>query len=263
MIKILQWNILDPKLAEGGYFVKTPKKDLNWENRQKRIKEILDDFNPDIACLEEVQYEKDLFKFFPEGYQYFYIEKGSKLTHGNFLCFNSNKFELLEQNSISFKNDDNTDMSQNFIHCKLFYKIEKKEINILMSHFKAKNNPEIQKQQSLQLINFIKNKKLKNIIICGDFNCIETTDSQKLILKQLPVKSFRPNIFTTYKFTKKIDLPAIKRKIDYIYYDYNFFSLKNGWSFDKEVEQFEFACPNKICPSDHLPLFAEFEFYKK
>ena len=260
MIKILQWNILDPKLTEDGYFVKAPKEHLNWENRQKKIKEIINNFNPDIACLEEVQNEKDLFKFFPKSYKYFYLEKGSELTHGNFLCFNTDKFELLENNKFFFKKKDDRKMSQNFIHCRLFKKIEKKEINILMSHFKSKNNPDIQKEQSLQIIDFIKNKKLKNIIICGDFNSIENKDSQKLILKELPVKSFRPNVFTTFKFTKKIDSPVIKRKIDYIYYDFEIFNLKNGWSLDEEVEDIVYGCPNEICPSDHLPLFAEFEF---
>jgi len=298
MIKIITWNILSPFYCDGsGYYGYDPEV-LNADNRRKKVFEILSVFisqkEMPIICLQEVpiDWRGDLETFFYNNdYTIFSIGYGVKKS-GFFgistVIPNEYRMERVDYIQVG----KYIDASRG-----------NKEINSLVRKGKNKRNVSIRlllnkdfpfylynyhmplSSIELQILHVDALKKM--ISLHGDVPTIWAMDSN-LISGQEGYKYLTEGIITNKlgSFFDKIDESKLKssyKEVNKSEPDYTNYSVsKIGGNFKETIDYILITdhfkvksskvllktgekCPNRICPSDHLPLesILEKKYYRK
>eukprot|EP01091_Cochliopodium_minus_P017308 TRINITY_DN6744_c0_g1_i1.p1 TRINITY_DN6744_c0_g1~~TRINITY_DN6744_c0_g1_i1.p1 ORF type:complete len:275 (+),score=76.03 TRINITY_DN6744_c0_g1_i1:80-904(+) len=256
-IKISQFNMLADQLSDGG-FKNINKSWIEWKHRKPLIIKELENVNADIMCIEENDKFEDLKNHFQNFQGIHFPKKGDskKERDGSTIFFRKELFELIEKKKVR---------KSNTIIAKLKYKANNKEIIVAALHLKAKSgNEKIRESQIKILLDELKhyNKHNSPLIICGDFNdepkslCYNRASS--FVSNGSPLKSSY-SLFdesgvepiSTYKEREYVS----KRCIDYIFYSNQLTPVQL-----LEIPDFEKPLPTEHYPSDHICIYAVFEW---
>jgi len=263
---ILQWNQLNSLLCNEVSFPKISSEYLKWNYRKPLITKELISYNADIICLEEVDqiaFYDDFFK--SEGYSVLKAQKSGGTGDWIIVAFRDSKFKLLEQ-TVHFYNqtqeNGKNQHSQFYLHASLLYE-QDKILWIFATHLKAKDFEEMRKVQTKELMEHIKKydalkieeKQKIGVVVCGDFNAEPHFDCMKPLMDTLEY-AYKDTEFTTFKVRDKLYC----RVIDYMFYGREALKLIGRQEIPKKEEIDANGLPNAAYPSDHLSLFALFQF---
>jgi mRNA deadenylase 3'-5' endonuclease subunit Ccr4 len=255
---VLQWNILDPEFSTKKTFPSIDETFLNWENRFNKIVQLIEKLSPDIICFEEAKAD---FALPSEKYEFLYLEKGH-LSHGLFVAYKREIFERIAYEYEFFQTSDEIS-SQNFIFLNLRHRQTHSHISLIVTHLKSKNFQGNRLRSVNQIIKFLEHRKIKaNLLICGDFNAEEKEESIILLKDRLQLHSVRSGLYTTIRWDPFIKIFR-KKKIDYIFHSPSDLKLISDWSSNEGVAESDEVIPSSECPSDHLPVFAVFQFEQR
>ena len=235
-LKILTWNILADCCAkqDAKGFPYVPEEYLLWAYRLPLIVKIIQQEDPDIFCLQEVDKFDDLQNAFPN-HEGFYRQSSA---HG-LAIFARKTFKVSEIILVNYSGSSQGALG---LICQT---ISGHLIAIFTTHLKAKE--EFSNTRLEQVQHLIRNIP-ENIptVICGDFN--EELNGQAC---QLMTKNFTTAITDVITTCKKRD-QLYTRQIDYIFYR-NFFNRRSKTEI-LSVEIPDIGLPSKDHPSDHIPL---------
>ena len=256
-VKLVHWNILDPNLGTAEEFQKVDPKFLDWNYRQKKIVEIIDQEDPDLLSISEALGPLPLAK--ADDY-HFEFKKKSDFDHGVLIGFKKSRFELLDVQVTNYTFEGQP-TSQSMIYYQLKLK-NGPNFGFISTHLKAKNFPERRLESVNQMLSFIFSRvpQVEPLFIAGDFNAEPSEYCISHLMNKTGLMSVLPDTISTQKCYKSSNFKLIQRKIDYIFYDPYKITLTDERSLDKEVADQEFGCPCEACPSDHLPIFATFQW---
>ena len=200
------------------------------DNRNDIIK-IIEKLNPDIFFVNEAIYLYDT-KFPPPHCfkDYLIIKTANKEIcknkfYGNVLFIKNNKINNIISTDI-IKIDEETNNEAIL----LSYKINSKIINCISSHLNVSDNTgNTRLNETKKIIKYIQRNNLKNIIWCGDFNCLN--------LKYITKKQYK-----YYEEDFIIRFPKLKYKQPYIVFDY-----LNNLNFINSFEITKHDQPRSTC----------------
>jgi len=275
-LKIYSYNILEDELSNADFFINSTKEQLDKHSRLKKLlsilnKEINDNKQLNIFCLQEVGTNVQLSQLYKFFYQYEY----NVIFVGDLLIGYPNKLKLIscESSNIS-KLTNNTNYKFNntqinlikskrkyFIVLKLKEVTTDKVFTIANTHLIAMDNT-LKLLQLLLILNFL--EQYDNVIFAGDFNIESHNPILKLVLngeikdsygeykiqkKYKNIYNVTNNLITTH--TSNRATPIYTEMLDYIFVSSNItvldcLKLKN--KNDVKNEQY---WPNDIQPSDH------------
>ncbi|KAL4499815.1 hypothetical protein ABPG72_015164 [Tetrahymena utriculariae] len=305
-ISITSYNILADLYTDPWYFPYCPKQYLNFDYRKWKIVEEIKLINSDIVCLQETDHIEDFYyqQFQELGYQIQYALKPYR-TEGILIMFKKDKFKMISEHAISFDNEiPDTFNKKHYQRNNNALIIQLKNLNsdlkivIANTHlFWNPQNEEVKLLQTAQLLQYLtKNyKEDENIVLCGDFNSMPSSNVIKYITdKKEPHLSRVEKQFSKYVLIK--DMMAIhnmfsemnlinlkssyddyleagkhpqftnytknfKGTLDYIFYNPNMKQLQ--WSNVRQIPvdliKKEQGLPSQHYPSDHLPITSIFD----
>lgn len=269
-MKILHWNILADGLAFDT-FANVENKDLVWEKRLPMIVKIIQEYDPDIFDLVEVDHFEDLQNAFPTHYGFFRSKNisntnvksgfsdGSNLAQipalgfgdGSALFVRKNKYEV--QSIQTYQLAPNS--SQIFVLAKIVglhevhdY-VQKVPFYYGVCHLKAKSEFSDTRGEQVKAILGLNTLNLP-YIIGGDFNDEPNSPCMNLMKEHFSVS--HPPDFTTWKSRND---NVVKRVIDY--YCFKNFDTKNIFTTIPKNICIDKIVPNCNFPSDHFPICAE------
>ena len=268
MVSILQFNILADHLSDA--FPLVDKDCLKWENRKTLILEHILQKSPDIICLEEVDHFTDWFQ--PElakfGYTGYFI---TKKVDGCALFFKHDKFRAGSGGIRLIKLSDYlpapfNKTSQQVAIVAHLRTLDFANIIIGMTHLKAKYGFDEMRLEQIKIV-CEKINELRDylvdacpILLAGDFNADPDSNVVKYVSQQfnssLPLDN--SSFFTTWKIRPPEEN---KRTIDYIFHSNNLVCNDTFCPNDEATIPYP-RLPSSIFPSDHLPIYARFEFMK-
>lgn len=196
--------------AYGGFTdVSRPEIVLNFESRRWRLLEAILAKSPDILGLQEIDRFYDFFEplLSKIGYKGIFKAKPDSpslkfgwYSDGCALFWKTDVFECITSESSVFD-----ESNQIYIIAQLRHISSRKELEIAVTHLKAKSgkkNEEIRKLQVAQLLKALqdssKNKRKPSLIL-GDFNTGPNSESILKLQKELNVLSACQHEYTTYK----------------------------------------------------------------
>ena len=273
---LFQWNTLNRKLSNKKAFPLVKDKYLQWFYRHPLLKQIIEENNSDIICLEEVgnNFEKDFKeKIFEKSiikYDLVFELRKSK-SMGIVIGVNKELFSIEKHENIILEDGEGNKTGQNMVSALINNKKANNNFMIIALHLISKEeNENIRLNQVQHLMKYIEDNHLGKypIFILGDFNaepnfsCIQKfLENKKLGAKSL----FNLNEldYTHYIFKQKIC-----RRI----FDYMFFVPKDKNNIDNELKVLNaergkpaidenIGLPNEVFPSDHLFLKAKLELF--
>jgi endonuclease/exonuclease/phosphatase family metal-dependent hydrolase len=277
--KILFWNIL---CDEYSYDWKTaPKIELKykvWEYRKGLFTSFLSSSQTysDIYAFIEVDKQDDIFQIInsqtqthPSNlYQMIYYPRPNTPL-GIMLVYNKYKFSLYYTRKIIIGEHQHQNFALSAVFQELFAPYN--YFCVVVTHLTAwDKNENIRIKQVQKLMHCLKNDnaieqyKIKNIILCGDFNTGPYSECVSIV-KMNEYKSVFDNFDKdNQEYTMVIDTmdEGIKKlKFDYMFTKGNVNVVKK--LLPKEYLDFENGMPNEKFPSDHLFLKMEFGFGNK
>jgi len=247
-IRILTWNILSEKLNNITD---------EWNIRVNKIVEIINENDPDIFCLQELDRFEDIKENFAENYISQFIPKHvrdnkDEMVDGCAMFVKKDKFKV--NHIIDELIIPNT--SQIFIYMCLQFINTNKLIHIVTTHLKAKSQfTKIRVNQINVLLKLFENVS-DPCILCGDLNAFPHSQPLKICYDN----NFRSSYSydecdcTTFTVVAKNDNYTLKKTVDYILYKGNIVPISNVY-FDNIDD-----IPTKDIPSDHVPLVTTFLF---
>jgi mRNA deadenylase 3'-5' endonuclease subunit Ccr4 len=265
-VSILQWNVLNPNLCDHDHFTIADVENLDWNFRKSLFQKELPMFNADFVCLEEV-HRADVS---------FYTS-----------CLDTNKYEVLYKERLSgldgclFFYDKNKYIhihgvlgalatSIHVYQLHLFQIREtQKYIWICFTHLQSQKENENERVKQIKYLlekidqevaefdkTLAEKKEKIGLLFCGDLNSEPDWETIQKIRDWNKTKStYDIDEFTTFKIKKGLFL----RTIDYIWRTENLKVLEK-LSMPSKERIGEKGLPNKDYPSDHLSIYAKFEF---
>ncbi|EAS05777.2 endonuclease/exonuclease/phosphatase family protein (macronuclear) [Tetrahymena thermophila SB210] len=304
-ISITSYNILADLYTDPWYFPYCPKQYLNFDYRKWKIVEEIKLINSDIVCLQEADHIEDFYyqQFQDLGYQIQYALKPYR-AEGILVMFKKDKFKMISEHVINFDNEipdtfnkANYQRNNNALIIQLKHLISDLNIVIANTHlFWNPQNEEVKLLQTAQILQHLtKNyKQDENIILCGDFNSMPTSNVIKYITdKKEPHLSRVEKQFAKYVLIKdmmaihnmfsEMNLIDLKSSYDdylktgkhpeFTNYTQNFKGTLDYILFNPNMKQFQLSevreipidlikkqkgLPSQDYPSDHLPITAIF-----
>jgi endonuclease/exonuclease/phosphatase family metal-dependent hydrolase len=238
----------------SGFFPSIDDKLLDWSFRKHLISsELLNSF-ADILCLSEVDHFEDFLHplLGQKGYQLLFKRKKSWHRDGLCIAFKQDRLRLIRQESIYFPRSNQFALTAILL-------LGTVEILVVATHLKSGVEYErIRERQIKFLLTALKRFRVKNIVMCGDFNCEPKSLTYNAIVQSdLSLKSAyfgvaevekEPEI-TTYK--KREDQEEFNT-IDYIFI--KGFKVRSVLQLPGLSEVSKSGLPSKDYPSDHLSL---------
>lgn len=252
---------------------------LRWPTRQERILANILLYAADIVCLEEVDHFHDYFspKLKEHGYRGIFLAKpdspclrvpGYNSPDGCSVFVKEDRLEILEQQEIVLKNEQDLASNQVAIIVILNDLQTKRRLLAAVTHLKAKEgNERIRLVQGKELLLRIKQiqsemescaKPLPSLV-CGDFNATpEEPVCQEMVqncFKSAHVSAAKLEApFTTWKYRPK---GQVCHTIDYVWHSSEF-TARNFLQLPSKNAIGETALPTADFPSDHLSLVFDF-----
>lgn len=140
-VRVLHWNVLAQALTDG--FDKTPEECLPWDYRKQLFAQEFnkkrDDGTPfwDIIVTAECDKHDEFFSGNDNWVGHYGLKPGS-FTGGCSVFANPEKFEVVKVHCEHFKEEDGSNMSQNWVGLELKHKATGSEFVCIGTHLKAK-----------------------------------------------------------------------------------------------------------------------------
>ena len=231
----------------------------------------LQQHDPDILCLEEVDHYEDMASFLGPHYQgIFYPKPASPClesspnngSDGCGLFYKPRHMTLVECKKTRLRNDDGSIANQVAIIAKFHLHKIGKQICVAVTHLKAKKpNSEARLAQGTYLLKEATKFAAKDpLVICGDFNAEEAepvytlySNSPTMASAYMTALGHEPP-FTTWKLR---ETGEAKHTIDYIWYSRDSLKVEGILATPSCDELGQYGLPSHTYPSDHLSLCAD------
>ena len=269
-----------------------PKSLLKWKTRREHLRRRLRDDElgkVDVFCLQEVDEFENEWKEFIENelnMGVFYkrrTQKSNDKKDGSLVCWNKEKFELLDTLGVEF-NEVTKTLDLDIKEVEGFEEEEKREYErdcvaacVMLLH-KASNVPITCVSTHLYwdpAKAFVKLKQAEylreeierwsqtkgNILIGGDFNSLATSDVYKSMIENDYVSLMRDD--ETRREPEYTNVtPSFTETIDYIFSSKNWIEKVTHRGKVKNRDLLFDGCPCEGEPSDHLPIYCDIELKK-
>jgi len=289
--RICSYNVLAQCYVKSEWFSWTkPKSLLKWKQRREHLRRKLRDElgEVDVFCLQEVDEFENEWKEFIENelnMGVFYKQRTQKSNNkkdGSLVCWNKEKFELLDTLGVEF--NEVTKTIPYLDEVEGFEEEEKREYErdcvaacVMLLH-KASNVPITCVSTHLYwdpAKAFVKLKQAEylreeierwsqtkgNILIGGDFNSLATSDVYKSMIENDYVSLMRDN--ETGREPEYTNVtPSFTETIDYIFSSKNWIEKVTHRGKVKNRDLLFDGCPCEGEPSDHLPTYCDIELKK-
>lgn len=269
-----------------------PKSLLKWKTRREHLRRRLRDDElgkVDVFCLQEVDEFENEWKEFIENelnMGVFYkrrTQKSNNKKDGSLVCWNKEKFELLDTLGVEF-NEVTKTLDLDIKEVEGFEEEEKREYErdcvaacVMLLH-KASNVPitcvstHLYWDPAKALVKLKQAEYLReeierwsqtkgNILIGGDFNSLATSDVYKSMVENDYVSLMRDN--ETGREPEYTNVtPSFTETIDYIFSSKNWIEKVTHRGKVKNRDLLFEGCPCEGEPSDHLPIYCDIELKK-
>jgi len=276
-VRVLTWNCLADGLAQEGDFVRCPPAALEWPARLPLILEEIRGADADVVCMQEVNHFDDLLAALSgDGFSGVFCPKGkSPATRLGFPCdgcalfWRDSSLAVVGEAEKAFYLDvDGKVASQVRLGAWFRHTRSGKELRVVTTHLKAKNDPEacaLREAQAKQLCAALAEGEeglQKPTIVCGDFNTSPDSAAIGLLCEAgfesvwAPGEEKTTGAFTTWKFRTG----GQKRDVIDFVFSRGALSPVARWSLPSVDDVGPDALPSARYPSDHLAIVAEFVF---
>ncbi|XP_022225497.2 protein angel [Drosophila obscura] len=287
--KVVSYNILaqDLLIEHFHLYGQNGTNCLNWRRRLQNIQREILTLDPDILCLQEMQYDHicDLLRGLRVGngkkLEYIYKKKTGHRTDGCAIIYDACKFQLLDQRPVEFYDENVKLLNRENVAllAKLALKGQKKEFIVATTHLLY--NPKRDDVRCAQVTRLLeelqtfsvdpKSGQITPIVLTGDFNSLLDSPAIEVLTTQVPWHSSADKPEKMLKFEAVHMGPpgphrvASTRQDDWITVDYILRSLS-----DKSQHQLQVASiyglptvnicyrvgpiPNHYLGSDHYAL---------
>ena len=269
-----------------------PKSLLKWKTRREHLRRRLRDDElgkVDVFCLQEVDEFENEWKEFIENelnMGVFYkrrTQKSNDKKDGSLVCWNKEKFELLDTLGVEF-NEVTKTLDLDIKEVKGFEEEKKREYErdcvaacVMLLH-KASNVPitcvstHLYWDPAKALVKLKQAEYLReeierwsqtkgNILIGGDFNSLATSDVYKSMIENGYVSLMRDD--ETGREPEYTNVtPSFTETIDYIFSSKNWIEKVTHRGKVKNRDLLFDGCPCEGEPSDHLPIYCDIELKK-
>ena len=291
--RICTYNVLAQCYVKSEWFSWTkPKSLLKWKTRREHLRRRLRDDElgkVDVFCLQEVDEFENEWKEFIENelnMGVFYkrrTQKSNDKKDGSLVCWNKEKFELLDTLGVEF-NEVTKTLDLDIKEVEGFEEEEKREYErdcvaacVMLLH-KASNVPitcvstHLYWDPAKALVKLKQAEYLReeierwsqtkgNILIGGDFNSLATSDVYKSMVENDYVSLMRDN--ETGREPEYTNVtPSFTETIDYIFSSKNWIEKVTHRGKVKNRDLLFDGCPCEGEPSDHLPIYCDIELKK-
>ena len=291
--RICTYNVLAQCYVKSEWFSWTkPKSLLKWKTRREHLRRRLRDDElgkVDVFCLQEVDEFENEWKDFIENelnMGVFYkrrTQKSNDKKDGSLVCWNKEKFELLDTLGVEF-NEVTKTLDLDIKEVEGFEEEEKREYErdcvaacVMLLH-KASNVPitcvstHLYWDPAKALVKLKQAEYLReeierwsqtkgNILIGGDFNSLATSDVYKSMVENDYVSLMRDN--ETGREPEYTNVtPSFTETIDYIFSSKNWIEKVTHRGKVKNRDLLFDGCPCEGEPSDHLPIYCDIELKK-
>ena len=291
--RICSYNVLAQCYVKFEWFSWTkPKSLLKWKQRREHLRRRLRDDElgkVDVFCLQEVdEFENEWREFIENELNMgvFYkrrTQKSNNKKDGSLVCWNKEKFELLDTLGVEF-NEVTKTLDLDIKEVEGFEEEEKREYErdcvaacVMLLH-KASNVPITCVSTHLYwdpAKAFVKLKQAEylreeierwsqtkgNILIGGDFNSLATSDVYKSMIENDYVSLMRDD--ETRREPEYTNVtPSFTETIDYIFSSKNWIEKVTHRGKVKNRDLLFDGCPCEGEPSDHLPTYCDIELKK-
>lgn len=291
--RICTYNVLAQCYVKSEWFSWTkPKSLLKWKTRREHLRRRLRDDElgkVDVFCLQEVDEFENEWKEFIENelnMGVFYkrrTQKSNNKKDGSLVCWNKEKFELLDTLGVEF-NEVTKTLDLDIKEVEGFEEEEKREYErdcvaacVMLLH-KASNVPitcvstHLYWDPAKALVKLKQAEYLReeierwsqtkgNILIGGDFNSLATSDVYKSMVENDYVSLMRDN--ETGREPEYTNVtPSFTETIDYIFSSKNWIEKVTHRGKVKNRDLLFDGCPCEGEPSDHLPIYCDIELKK-
>lgn len=188
-LSILSYNILADKFTSNKKFYYANPQHLKFNYRSSVVLQELENLNPDIICLQEVDHYRDFYKLkLKEKYELFEEEKYSMDADSIVVGLKKKKLEFISKKAIKFLNFVDSDYEiredgnyKRFLKGNVALVIEarlvesEQKIIIVNTHlYWNPDDEDVKLYQFMQIIEYLEEQydKEANIIICGDLNSL-------------------------------------------------------------------------------------------
>lgn len=291
--RICTYNVLAQCYVKSEWFSWTkPKSLLKWKTRREHLRRRLRDDElgkVDVFCLQEVDEFENEWKEFIENelnMGVFYkrrTQKSNDKKDGSLVCWNKEKFELLDTLGVEF-NEVTKTLDLDIKEVEGFEEEEKREYErdcvaacVMLLH-KASNVPitcvstHLYWDPAKALVKLKQAEYLReeierwsqtkgNILIGGDFNSLATSDVYKSMIENGYVSLMRDD--ETGREPEYTNVtPSFTETIDYIFSSKNWIEKVTHRGKVKNRDLLFDGCPCEGEPSDHLPIYCDIELKK-
>ena len=291
--RICTYNVLAQCYVKSEWFSWTkPKSLLKWKTRREHLRRRLRDDElgkVDVFCLQEVDEFENEWKEFIENelnMGVFYkrrTQKSNDKKDGSLVCWNKEKFELLDTLGVEF-NEVTKTLDLDIKEVEGFEEEKKREYErdcvaacVMLLH-KASNVPitcvstHLYWDPAKALVKLKQAEYLReeierwsqtkgNILIGGDFNSLATSDVYKSMVENDYVSLMRDN--ETGREPEYTNVtPSFTETIDYIFSSKNWIEKVTHRGKVKNRDLLFDGCPCEGEPSDHLPIYCDIELKK-
>ena len=291
--RMCTYNVLAQCYVKSEWFSWTkPKSLLKWKTRREHLRRRLRDDElgkVDVFCLQEVDEFENEWKEFIENelnMGVFYkrrTQKSNDKKDGSLVCWNKEKFELLDTLGVEF-NEVTKTLDLDIKEVEGFEEEEKREYErdcvaacVMLLH-KASNVPitcvstHLYWDPAKALVKLKQAEYLReeierwsqtkgNILIGGDFNSLATSDVYKSMVENDYVSLMRDN--ETGREPEYTNVtPSFTETIDYIFSSKNWIEKVTHRGKVKNRDLLFDGCPCEGEPSDHLPIYCDIELKK-
>lgn len=291
--RICTYNVLAQCYVKSEWFSWTkPKSLLKWKTRREHLRRRLRDDElgkVDVFCLQEVDEFENEWKEFIENelnMGVFYkrrTQKSNNKKDGSLVCWNKEKFELLDTLGVEF-NEVTKTLDLDIKEVEGFEEEEKREYErdcvaacVMLLH-KASNVPitcvstHLYWDPAKALVKLKQAEYLReeierwsqtkgNILIGGDFNSLATSDVYKSMIENGYVSLMRDD--ETGREPEYTNVtPSFTETIDYIFSSKNWIEKVTHRGKVKNRDLLFDGCPCEGEPSDHLPIYCDIELKK-
>ena len=287
---VMSYNVLaDVNVIDNGQYRYTPKWALPFSYRFQNIVKEIEFYNPDIVCLQEVDHDDEIAKYFEsKGYGSEFSPRGGRFPEGCQTLYKTDKFTLVDIERIRFNQIveeygvNKRDYKRSNIAQALVFQMNGFNFPLLLGNTHLYWDPSyeyVKVAQAHYLMHYLDSIKKKHktdfpTVLCGDFNSNPTSRVYELIVRGLPKERAKRKDVLLHTHNSKLvssykcrnDPPTnfssvFTGTLDYIFYSKQNLSLTS--LLEEATKEFPplqkySACPNPAMPSDHVPILATF-----